>query len=79
MNSADDPTSELDYWEKPLPADEFFARANAPLSEDVLRENLEAHAWFMKRYPSPFDRMRYSIRRYRQSMRFQADLRGSKK
>jgi hypothetical protein len=49
-------------WDIPLTAQEFAQR-----SEDVAErmsgpegdEMLELHRWFMRRYPTPLDRLRY--------------------
>jgi hypothetical protein len=51
--------AELEAWEeRRLTAEEFLARVNAPWTERE-REDFEAlHAWFVRRYPTPVDRLR---------------------
>jgi len=57
-------------YETPLDAEEFERRLAAARAElagpegDELRAFL---AWFLKRYPHPLDRLRYSRRKYREA------------
>lgn len=60
------PPEVLRLWEEPLPAEEFekrLAQARAEL-EGEEGENLEALIqWFLRRYPTPLERLRYNRRR----------------
>ena len=59
-------------WEKPLPVDEFerlVARALDDLDGPEGEEMASFMAWFKRRYPTPLDRLRFSTRQYRQSMK----------
>ena len=59
-------------WEKPLPPDEFerlLARALAELDGPEGDEMAAFMAWFRRRYPTPLERLRFSTRQYRQSIK----------
>jgi hypothetical protein len=62
-------------YETPLPREEFDARLAEALgaldgAEGVeIREQL---AWFMRRYPTPLERLAYCRRKYREAMATQA-------
>ena len=59
-------------WEKPLSSDEFerlLTRALADLEGPEGAEMAAFMAWFRRRYPTPLDRLRFSTRQYRQSIK----------
>lgn len=66
-----------DYYDAPLPSDEFerlVARALAEL-DGPEGEEMRAHiAWFKRRYPAPTDRIRYARRRYEAAMQIRGRL-----
>lgn len=59
-------------WEEPLAPDEFerlLARALGDLDGPEGAEMAAFMAWFRRRYPTPLDRLRFSTRQYRQSIK----------
>lgn len=57
--------------ERRLSPEEFEAYVNAPLSNDERAAQDELVAWFLRRYPTPADRLRYARaahRRWRAAM-----------
>lgn len=59
-------------WDRPLPSDEFerlLARALADLDGPEGAEMAAFMAWFRRRYPTPLERLRFSTRQYRQSIK----------
>ena len=50
--------------ERRLSAEEFDAYVNAPMSESERHEILSSIAWFMKRYPTPGERLAAARRAY---------------
>ena len=52
--------------ERQLSAEEFDAYVNAPMTEDERREILESVAWFMRRYPTPAERLASAHHAYHQ-------------
>lgn len=60
------------FYETPLPPEEFEARlrlALADMSGPHGREIAEYIAWFMRRYPTPLERLTYARRKYNEAMR----------
>lgn len=52
--------------ERRLSAEEFDAYVRAPMSESEREEILSSIAWFMKRYPTPGERLAAARRAYQQ-------------
>lgn len=58
-----------DVWEEPLPPEEFerlVRRALADLDGPEGEEMLAHMRWFMRRYPTLLDRLRYSTRKFKE-------------
>ncbi len=64
-----------DFWETPLPPDEFARREEDGRARlfgpegDEMRATL---AWFVRRYPTPLARIAYIRRKTREAKAFQA-------
>jgi hypothetical protein len=57
----------FDFYDAPLPREEFERRVALALAEldGPEGDEMQAHiAWFKRRYPTPTDRVRYARRRY---------------
>jgi hypothetical protein len=63
--------------ERELPLDEFIAWADGPISEEEMAENIELIRWFIRRYPTPAERLRSARRRQLQLARTTAHVRRS--
>jgi hypothetical protein len=63
------------FYETPLPAEVFDEHLRAALAEmkgphgDEIAEYI---AWFLRRYPTPLERLKYTRRKYQEAMRTQA-------
>jgi hypothetical protein len=58
-----------DVWEETLPAEEFERLVRQALADldGSEGEEMRAHMrWFLRRYPTPLDRLRYSTRKYKE-------------
>lgn len=58
-----------DVWAEPLPADEFerlLRRALTDLDGEEGEEMRAFMAWFVRRYPTPLERLRYTTRKYKE-------------
>jgi len=53
--------------ERRLSAAEFDAYVNAPMSEEERAQVLELIEWFVRRYPTPAERLAYGRRAYRRA------------
>ncbi len=56
-------------WEEPLPADEFerlLRRAISDLDGQEGEEMRAFMAWFVHRYPTPLERLRFTTRKYKE-------------
>ena len=51
--------------EKPLPIEEWKRLAAIPVTEEDREQTLELVRWFVRRYPTPADRLAYVRRAYR--------------
>ncbi len=61
-----------DVWEEPLPPEELerlVRRARADLDGPEGEEMLAHMRWFMRRYPTPLDRLRHSTRKFKERSR----------
>jgi hypothetical protein len=61
-----------DVWLRPLPADEFEALLQKGLASMKGQEGIEMaelHAWFVRRYPTPTDRLIYMRRKMKEIQR----------
>lgn len=68
---------DLPDYDAPLPFDEFerrLALARAELDGPEGEEMSDHIAWFMRRYPTPTDRVRYAMRRYEAAMKMRGVL-----
>lgn len=66
-----------EYYDAPLPPDEFERRLALALAELDGPEGEEMQAtiaWFKRRYPTPTDRVRYCRRRHDFAMKFRGAL-----
>ncbi len=61
--------------ERRLSAEEFAALENAPLTEEERGHLGDLIDWFLRRYPTPLERLRYVRRRARDLRRMRAHLR----
>ena len=52
--------------ERRLSAEEFNAYVNAPMTEEERAETLAQIEWFMRRYPTPWERLTAARRAYAQ-------------
>jgi len=52
--------------ERRLSAEEFEASLRAPMTEEDRQEKLSLIAWFMRRYPTPAERLASARRAYMQ-------------
>ena len=59
--------------ERRLSAEEFDAYVHAPISDSERDEILSSIAWFMKRYPTPAERLAAARRAYQQWARGMPD------
>jgi hypothetical protein len=70
----EDDAKEDPFWETPLPADEFARREREALTSlagpegDEMRATL---AWFLRRYPTPLERIAYIRRKTKEALAFQ--------
>lgn len=62
--------------ERRLSADEFRAWADGDIPPDEMEEMVSLIRWFLKRYPTPADRLRSARRRHTQTARTIASSRG---
>jgi hypothetical protein len=53
--------------ETPMSPAEFRALVDMPVTEDERENSLALIEWFMRRYPTPTDRLIYARRAYRRS------------
>jgi hypothetical protein len=63
---------ETDVWLRPLPAEEFEALLKQGLAsmKGLEGEEIAAlHAWFIRKYPTPTDRLNYAKRKLRELKR----------
>jgi hypothetical protein len=60
--SAEDIARVREAAERPLPLEEFLAWINTPMSEEEEAEALSLINWFMRRYPTPAERLAYARR-----------------
>jgi hypothetical protein len=64
----------VDAYDEPLSAAEFeqrLAEALAALDGREGDEMRELVLWFLRRYPTPLDRLRYARRKQEEALRFQ--------
>ena len=59
-----------------LSADEFRAWADGEIAPDEMAEMISLIRWFLRRYPTPADRLRSARRRHAQTARTIASSRG---
>jgi len=59
----------LRFAHRRLSAEEFNAYANAPMTEDEREEKSSQIDWFLRRYPTPLERLRYARRAWRNAQR----------
>jgi len=70
--------AEASVWEQPMAPDEFerlVARALQDLDGPEGQEMTAFMAWFKRRYPTPLERLRFTTRHYKQSIRRRGVLR----
>jgi hypothetical protein len=58
-----------DLTERTLTVAEAEAYLSAPISEDERQHTLQLVEWFLRRYPTPIERLRYVTRAYRRWQR----------
>ena len=59
-------------WNEPLPPDEFDRRVRAAIAEldgDEYENVASLVRWFLRRYPTARDRLRFARRRYAEAVR----------
>lgn len=57
-----EPSEQSEIDERILTPAELDAYVHAPMSDAEREDRLELVAWFLRRYPTPAERMAYSIR-----------------
>jgi hypothetical protein len=67
-------TAEHSFYETPLPREQFEEHLGAALAELEGPEGQELSEyvdWFLRRYPTPLERLAYARRKYDEAMRTQ--------
>jgi len=60
--------------ERRLSPEEFSAWADGPIAPEEMEENIALIRWFLRRYPTPAERLRYARRRTRELARTTAHI-----